>query len=84
VELLLQTLVVAAVVTASAVFAAWRLMPGRTKLRVLDAIETNTSGVIGRRLARLRQGVVDELAHGCSACSKSSDHVKKHAPIGRH
>ena len=79
-EMLLQTLIVALVVAGSAMFAAWRLMPARAKLRALDALKPSTDTAIGRRLSRLRQGVLNELAHGCSACSSSPTNAKKHAP----
>ena len=82
-ELMVQTLVVAVLVIASAVFAAWRLAPARTRLRLLDSLKPDTSHATGRWLARLRRGVAEELAHGCSACSKPSDHVQKHAPTKR-
>jgi hypothetical protein len=78
VELMLQTLLVAALVLASSVFAAWRLMPARTKLRVLDSLKPANTNALGRWLSRLRAGVVNELAHGCGSCSQSPGHVKKH------
>ena len=78
-ELMVQTLIVAVLVTASVVYAAWRLAPARTKLRVLDALKPDTSHALGRWLARLRRGVAEELAQGCSACSKAPDHIQKHA-----
>ena len=82
--MMVQTLVVAALVIASAVFATWRLAPLRTKLRLLDALKPSTSNPAGRWLLTLRKGVATQLAHGCSACSSSTTHVKKHAaPSGR-
>jgi hypothetical protein len=83
VELMVQTLIVAVLVLASSVFAAWRLMPSRTKLRVLDSLKPTTTNPMGRWLSRLRTGVLNELAHGCGACSQSSEHVKKHAEPSR-
>ena len=76
-EPIVQTLVVAVLVIASAVFAAWRLMPAKTKLRVLDGLKPTTSNAIGRRLLRLRSGVLAELTHGCGSCSQASNHVHK-------
>ena len=78
-ELVVQTLVVSALVLASAVYAAWRLMPARSRLRLLEGAKPRPTHVAGRWLLRLRKGVVDELAHGCNACSQPSDKVKKHA-----
>ena len=79
-ELIAQTLIVAVVVIASTVYAAWRLMPVKMKLRVLNALNPTPSTLLGRRLIALRQGVAAQLAHGCSACSASPTHLKKHAP----
>jgi hypothetical protein len=81
--MLLQTLIVAAIVAVSAVIATWRLIPARTKLRVLDALKPTANTATGRWLSRLRQGVVNELAHGCSACSSSSAQAKKPSVAGR-
>jgi hypothetical protein len=79
VELIVQALIVAVIVVASAVFATWRLMPARTKLRVLDGARPSDGNPLGRWLLRLRKGVLAELTHGCGSCSHSSDHVQKHA-----
>ena len=78
-EPIVQTLVVAVLVIASAAFAAWRLMPARTKLRVLDGLKPTTGNAMGRWLLRLRSGVLAELTHGCGSCSQASNHVQKHA-----
>lgn len=78
-EAIVQALIVAIIVVISAVFAAWRLMPARTRLRVLDGIKPSEGNAVGRWLLRLRQGVLNELTHGCSACSQASNHVQKHA-----
>ena len=78
-ELAVQTLIVAAVVLVSTLFAAWRLMPARTRLRLLESVNPRPTNAVGRRLLRLRKKVVDELAHGCNACSQPADKVKKHA-----
>jgi hypothetical protein len=79
VEHILQTLIVAVIVIVSAVLATWRLTPARAKLRALESLKARDDNAVGRWLLRLRKGVVEELAHGCNACSKSSDHVQKHA-----
>lgn len=80
-ELIAQTLIVALLVVASTTFAAWRLMPARMKLRLLEAANPKPSTAIGRRLITLRQGIVTQLAHGCSACSAAPTHIKKHSPL---
>jgi hypothetical protein len=79
-EPIVQALIVSVIVVTCAVFAAWRLMPARTRLRVLDGVKPSDGNAAGRWLLRLRKGVLDELAHGCSACSQPSSHVQKHAP----
>ena len=76
-EPIVQALIVAIIVVASAVFAAWRLMPARTRLRLIDGIKPSDGNALGRWLLNLRKGVVNELAHGCNACSQASNHVQK-------
>ena len=76
---IVQALFVAILVIASAAFAAWRLMPARTKLRVLDGVKPSDGNAVGRWLLRLRKGVLAELTHGCGSCSQASNHVQKHA-----
>jgi hypothetical protein len=76
-ELLVQTLIVALIVIAAAAFAAWRLMPARTKLRLLEGAKPSDGNAVGRWLLRLRRGVLAELTHGCGSCSQASDHVQK-------
>ena len=78
-EAIVQTLIVAIIVIVSAAFAAWRLMPARTKLRVLEGVNPSDSNAVGRWLLGLRKGVLAELTHGCGSCSQASDHVQKHA-----
>jgi len=78
VQAVLQTLIVAIIVLASAVFAAWRLSPARLKLRLLDMLKPDTAHVWGRWIAALRAGVVQQLAHGCSACARAPTHIQKH------
>ena len=78
-EPIVQALIVAIIVVASAVYAAWRLMPARTRLRVLDAIRPSDGNAMGRWLLNLRKGLLNELTHGCGACSQASNHAQKHA-----
>jgi|GEM_PF-1145657 len=77
----LQTLIATVIVTASAIFAAWRLAPLRMKLRLLDKLHANPATALGRRLERLRQGVLAELTQGCGSCSHSAQHVQKHRAL---
>ena len=74
-EFPLQSFIVALVVLASAVFAAWRLSPARLKLRVLDRMRPDTAHLWGRWVARLRKGVAEELMHGCGACARGPTRV---------
>ena len=78
-EAIVQALIVAIIVLAAAGFATWRLMPARTKLRVLDGAKPSDGNAVGRWLLRLRKGVLAELTHGCGSCSQASNHVQKHA-----
>ena len=73
----LQTLIVALIVLASAIFAAWRLSPARLKLSLLDRMKPDTAHLWGRWVARLRKGVAQDLMHGCSACARGPEHVKR-------
>jgi hypothetical protein len=76
-ELGLQAFVVAVLVTASVVFAAWRLAPARLKLRLLDRLQPDTAHLWGRAIAHLRRGVAEELMHGCGACARAPAHIQK-------
>ena len=78
-EVIVQTLIVTLLVIVSAGFASWRLMPARTKLRVLDRAKPSDGNALGRWLLRLRKDVLAELTHGCGSCSQASNHVQKHA-----
>jgi hypothetical protein len=79
-EPIVQALIVAIIVVASATFAAWRLMPARTRLRVIDAIKPSEGNALGRWLLNLRKGVLAELTSGgCASCSQAANHVQKHA-----
>ena len=83
-EPIVQVLIVAVIVVASAVRAAWRLMPARTKLRVLDGVKPTAGNAVGRWLLRLRKGVLAELTSGgCADCSQAANHVQKHAASKR-
>jgi heme A synthase len=77
-EPIVQALIVAIIVIASAVFAAWRLMSARTRLRVLDAMKPTDGNALGRWLLHLSQGVLAELTSGgCASCSQAANHVQK-------
>ncbi len=64
---MVQTLIVAVLVTASALYAAWLLMP-RTRLRMLQAMARrldphgSAHGVVSRLISRTSPG-------GCGGCA---------------
>jgi len=78
-ESIVQALIVAVIVLASVLAAVWRLMPARTRLRVLDAFKPSDGNAFGRWLLGRRERVLSELAHGCNTCSHAPSHVQKHA-----
>jgi hypothetical protein len=81
VETLLQTIIVAVMVLGSAVFAAWRLTPAKTRYRMLSSLSFGTESSMGRWVGGLKKKAADELSHGCGACSSSS--TKKPSIAGR-
>jgi hypothetical protein len=80
---IVQAVIVAIIVGVSAAFATWRLMPARTKLRVLDGVHPSEGNALGRWLLRLRKRVLAELTHGCGSCSHNADHIQKHTATKR-
>ena len=77
-DAVLQTAAVVVLVTAAVLFAAWRMLPARLKLRWLDRMKPDTGKLWGRSVARLRNNVAAELMHGCGACSGTPAHLQKH------
>jgi hypothetical protein len=63
-----EALIVAAIVTASIVFSAWRLSPAKLRLRVLEFFAPRSTN---RFVAQLRGKALAELTHGCHACAPS-------------
>ena len=68
---MIQWLVVAILVLASALYALWSLMPPRARLRLLDAIAGQSPRVAWA--ARLRRTALAELAGGCGSCAANGD-----------
>ena len=68
-SLLLQELLVGVLVIASALFAAWRLMSVRLRLRVLDALGSLPRPLTTPWLAALRSRALAQLAGGCAGCA---------------
>jgi hypothetical protein len=72
----LEDLLVAMLVAGSAVFSAWRLMPIRTRLGVLDRLEPMLGGIAEATLHRLRAKALAQLAGGCGACAGGARHLR--------
>jgi hypothetical protein len=64
-SLVLEDLLVAMLVAGSAVFTAWRLMPVRARLGLLERLEP----MLGSAGNRLRAKALAQLTGGCSACA---------------
>ena len=65
----LQEVLVAVLVTACALFSAWRLLSARLRLRCLDALAAMPGASRQRRTAA-RQRVLSGLGAGCGACAQ--------------
>ncbi len=70
---MIQWMIVAALVLASALYALWTLLPPRARLRLLDAV-AGKSTQLGWVVA-LRRRAMAELAGGCGSCAANSDVV---------
>jgi hypothetical protein len=70
----LQWLIVLPLVAAAALFAAWRLITPRLRLRVLSRLLQALPATSGGAIAHWRAGIASRLAaetsSGCAACSK--------------
>jgi hypothetical protein len=75
VSLLLQEFLVAALVAASALFSAWRLMSLRLRVRCLDVLGALPGAQRIRALASLRQRTLARLGAGCAGCGAAATHV---------
>jgi hypothetical protein len=70
---LLQWLIVLPLVVGATLFAAWRLMTARLRLRVLSGLLQCLPKREHGALAHLRSAIArkaSEAASGCAACSK--------------
>ena len=71
---LLQWLIVAPLVLTAALFAAWRLITARLRLRVLSgllrALPATSTGTVARWRAEVARRIAAEAVSGCAACSK--------------
>jgi hypothetical protein len=71
---LLQWLIVLPLVAGAALFAAWRLMTARLRLRLLSrllqVLPVADGGMVGRWRSSVAARIAAESASGCAACSK--------------
>jgi hypothetical protein len=65
----LQTIVVGIIVLASALYAAWRLMTPRVRLRLMQRLAGVAPNYTARYLARLQSADASGAATGCANCS---------------
>jgi hypothetical protein len=70
----LQWLIVAPLVLGAALFATWRLLSSRLRLRLLSlllrSLPQSGSGPLASLRSALARRVAAESASGCGACSK--------------
>jgi hypothetical protein len=74
VSIVLQWLIVVPLVVAAALFAVWRLLSARLRVRMLSWLlmwlPQQAPGPVTRLRAALARRVSLETAGGCAACSK--------------
>jgi len=82
-SMLLQQFVVAVLVIACALFAAWRLSSVRLRLRALDALGAWPG--LGRAswLVRLRERTLAQQLRACGGCSGPPSHPASHPAKSR-
>jgi hypothetical protein len=73
-SLTLQWLIVLPLVLGAAMFAGWRLLTPRLRLKVLAALlrllPQTAGGVTARWRASIARRIAAETAGGCAACSR--------------
>lgn len=71
---LAQWLVILPLVAAAALFAGWRLLTPRLRLRVLSGLlrllPQTSGGVLARWRAGVARRIAADAASGCAACSR--------------
>jgi hypothetical protein len=77
----LQSILVALMVIACAIYSAWRLTSARFHLRVIEVLGAFGGGAVRPDgwIGRLRSRELSKLGASCGACS-SSVKVKVHGP----
>jgi hypothetical protein len=68
----LQEVLVAVLVTACALYSAWRLLSARLRLRCLDALAALPGAPRVPWLTAARQRVLSGLGAGCGGCAQHS------------
>lgn len=68
-SLLLQSVLVAAVVAACALYSAWRLASLKWRLRVIDALGSLPPALTTPWLAALQRRTLAQLGGGCAGCA---------------
>lgn len=68
-SLALQSVVVAVVVAACALYSAWRLLSLNLRLRLLDALASLPGVLTSPWLGALRARTLAQLASGCAGCA---------------
>ena len=70
----LQWAIVSVLVAVSVLYAAWRLMPMRYRLRLLEHLlpEAASRTPLGRWRARVRGTMMNDAARGCQGCAPES------------
>jgi len=71
-SVVLQQVLVAVLVTACALFSAWRLLSARLRLRCLDALAALPGAHTARWLTAARRRALSGLGAGCGGCAQRS------------
>lgn len=76
----LESILVALIVLACAVFSLWRLLSAPLRLRVLDWLPAGLGRSESGWAGRLRRKALAELSGGCGACARGSSALTSAAP----
>jgi hypothetical protein len=80
---ILESLIVAIIVIAAALFSVWRLMPDRHRLRLLQFLASRTGS--NGWIATLERAARADLAKSCGGCSSNVAPEARHRrPAGPH
>ena len=74
--MMLQSVLVALLVLLSAVYATWRLLSARLRLRLIEWL-LPASRALPPLLAAWRRRAVSDAMRGCQACS-AAPHTRRH------